>query len=149
VSAQRSFQAPTTCLTKLPPSVDGLQRQLLVGTADGVVRLVALCADGWKLLAAWKPHAAAVCHASVSPSGHCMVSIAEDATCFFFRPAAAADPGGPPQWVPAASGRLPATPSCCCWCGQGQEVLVGTTGGEVLAVTPPPLEEQEDGSSSR
>jgi hypothetical protein len=40
----------------LPVSVDAQQRTTVLGFDDGSIRLLGLCADGWRLLAAVKPH---------------------------------------------------------------------------------------------
>jgi hypothetical protein len=53
---QRQFSSRATCMGMLPVSVDAQQRTAVLGFADGSVRLLRLCADGWRLLAAVKPH---------------------------------------------------------------------------------------------
>jgi hypothetical protein len=43
-------------MAMLPMSADPQQRTAVLGFSDGSVRLLQLCADGWRLLAAVKPH---------------------------------------------------------------------------------------------
>jgi hypothetical protein len=43
-------------MAMLPVSADAQQRTAVLGFADGSVRLLRLCSDGWRLLAAVKPH---------------------------------------------------------------------------------------------
>jgi hypothetical protein len=43
-------------MAMLPPTADPQQRHVLLGFADGSVRLVARCSDGWAVLAEARPH---------------------------------------------------------------------------------------------
>lgn len=52
----RRFVERGTSMAVLPHSVDPAQRTVLLGYANGVVRLVCRCSDGWRLLAASRPH---------------------------------------------------------------------------------------------
>lgn len=54
--AQRRLGTAATCAAVLPASADPQQRTLLLGYADGAVRLARLCNDGWLLLDAARPH---------------------------------------------------------------------------------------------
>lgn len=40
----------------LPVAAEAAQRTAVLGFADGSVRLVRRCSDGWRLLAATRPH---------------------------------------------------------------------------------------------
>lgn len=56
VLQQRKFNSKASCMAMLPISADSQQRTAVMGFADGGVRLVRRCADGWRLLAAARPH---------------------------------------------------------------------------------------------
>lgn len=56
VLQQRCFSSPISSTALLPQAVDPAQRCMLLGYADGCVRLVGRCSDGWEVLAAARPH---------------------------------------------------------------------------------------------
>ncbi|WIA29897.1 hypothetical protein OEZ86_012366 [Tetradesmus obliquus] len=58
---QRQFSSRATCMAMLPVSADAEQRTAVLGFADGSLRLLRLCADGWRLLAAVKPYKVLEC----------------------------------------------------------------------------------------
>ena len=54
------FDKPICSLLRLPSDLDGTSRTVLVGLADGSLRAVLQCADGWKVTASFKPHTGAM-----------------------------------------------------------------------------------------
>ena len=99
-----SFAEPATVLASAPKSVDPTGRIVIVGFADGVVRVLLRCLDGFKTLWVGKPHKDAVTSACVSPDGTYCVTGSKDKTLFFFTtkfPAILAANGqGPPPPKP-------------------------------------------------
>jgi hypothetical protein len=56
VLQQRHFSSAIRSSALLLLAADPLQRCMLLGFADGCVRLVGRCSDGWEVLAAARPH---------------------------------------------------------------------------------------------
>lgn len=56
VNFSRKFNAALTRLVWLPKEYDAEQRTLVAGFADGVIRLLIRCSDGFKLISVLKPH---------------------------------------------------------------------------------------------
>lgn len=51
-----SFDKPIHSMLSLPSDLDPTSRTVLVGFADGVIRALLQCSDGWKVTAIFKPH---------------------------------------------------------------------------------------------
>lgn len=56
VLQQHRFGSGISSMTTLPLAADSEQRCVLLGFADGCVRLVQRCSDGWAVKATVKPH---------------------------------------------------------------------------------------------
>jgi hypothetical protein len=52
---QRQFGTSATCAVMLPVAADPDYRTMVIGFADGCVRVVKRCSDGWCLLDASRP----------------------------------------------------------------------------------------------
>ncbi|KAI8470236.1 MAG: hypothetical protein J3K34DRAFT_459006 [Monoraphidium minutum] len=126
----RRFAAPATCMAVLPP--EGARFCIAVGFADGAVRCLQRCSDGWLLLAAHRPHTAAVVAVAVARGGGRAATVAADGTAFFF------DAPAPESWRPLGFCRLPdGTPSCADWAVGRPALVVGCSSGSVVEVQAP------------
>ncbi|KAG8464582.1 hypothetical protein KFE25_009950 [Diacronema lutheri] len=129
---KQGFAAAATRLALTPKSVDAEQRTVAVGFADGTVRVLQRCADSFKLVGAFKPHAAAVTVLAYSPSGHQFATAGADGVVFFFMADAAYTPIG---FVLVAEGG--AGVSALTWHNDSRRMLVGTTNGCVYELVAP------------
>ena len=127
----RQFPTPATCMALL--EAEGAACRIAVGFADGAVRVLQRAADGWLLLNAMRPHAAALVAMALSPGGGRAATVASDGTVFFFSVANAAD------WQPIGFCRTDAecVPTCASWMPDGQAVALGFGSGLLLLVDAP------------
>jgi hypothetical protein len=129
-----AFGAPATCLALLPDA-DAGPACVAVGFADGCVRRLQRCSDGWALLGAARPHRCRVVALALGRGGRRAAAVAAEGGVFFF------DTPAPERWVPAACCRLPcgaAAPTCADWAADGDHLLVGCSSGVVFEVAAPP-----------
>lgn len=80
----KRFYQPASCMMMLPEHVDDSQRVVLVGFADGMVRVLLRGKSDWKLMGVMKPHKKAVTSIAVSPDGKMLASASKDGSIFFF-----------------------------------------------------------------
>jgi hypothetical protein len=128
----RGFGVGITAFALLPP--EGARCCVALGFADGSLRRVQRCSDGWLLLGASRPHGAAVAVIAVATAAGRAASVAVDGTAFFFD---TADPG---QWRPIGFGRLPCSagvPTCAAWAPGGGQLLVGFNSGLIVEMAAP------------
>ena len=83
-SHSTTFSSAATTLLWVPLSVDVTGSTVVVGFADGVVRLLAVTKESFVLLAAMKPSTEAINCLSYSPDGRSFVSGSVDGSLFFF-----------------------------------------------------------------
>lgn len=50
------FSSGATCTALMPIELEPESRHCIVGFADGTVRVVKRCLNGWKLISVMKPH---------------------------------------------------------------------------------------------
>jgi hypothetical protein len=147
------FGSPATCLALLPPhgGASGGACRVAVGFADGAVRALQLCSDGWALLGAQRPHAAAVVALAAAPDGRLISSVGADNTVFFLdtavgctEPAAsnsALQPVGfvelPPYSVGDPDSSSANHSASCCWSADSARLGVGCATGLVCEIAAP------------
>jgi hypothetical protein len=129
-------------MSVLPTAADPAQRCVVLGFADGCVRLVARCSDGWAVLAAARPHKVAVVCMALSSDGGRLAAVAADGVMFFLQLPLNAAQGQEQQQqqqlVPLLACQLgDASPSCCCWDAEGSKLLVGCSSGVAIEVSVP------------
>ena len=130
-ASSRRFPAGVTCMVEAPASAShqvGKSRAYLLGHADGTLRRVVRCADGWRMTHALKPHKHSVAAICIAPSGDELATVSDDGTVFFFELDAAA-------LTPRALVTLAKEPAAALWLQGG--LVVGCTDGALLRVTPP------------
>jgi len=141
----RSFSAPATCLMQLATVDSSAACRVVVGFGDGAVRQLQRCSDGWLLIAAQRPHRAAVVAIALSTTetGYA-ATVAADGTVFLFNisPQQQRQQQQKQQgsWQPLGFFQLPkevGTPTCADWRPSGQHLLIGSTSGMVLELTAP------------
>ncbi|KAF8073262.1 ABCG35 [Scenedesmus sp. PABB004] len=133
VLQQRQFSSAATAVAVLPAAADAAQRTAVLGFADGTVRVVRRCADGWRLLAVARPHKAAVVSVAVSPDGSRLAAVASDGRAFFFGVASSTG-----ALAPQLACALPGSgPACSCWSPDGARLLVGFSSGVAVEAAPP------------
>ena len=74
-----------TCVAPVPLALDASGRSTLVGFADGIVRVVRRCRDGFRLAASCKPHRSSVTCMGVSPDAKLLATGSDDQTVFLLR----------------------------------------------------------------
>jgi cilia- and flagella-associated protein 44 len=128
----RTFGAAATCLAALPTE-GACGGCFAVGFADGIVRRLQRCSDGWLLLGVDRPHRAPIVAVALAGDRGLVATVAADGTAFFF----AAD--GARSWRPLGSCRLPGgAPTCADWApGHSGGLLVGLASGAVVEVQSP------------
>lgn len=129
---KEAFASAATRLLWAPPSVDAEQKSLVVGFADGTVRVLARCIDAFKLTAAFKPHTGAVSVVAYSPSGHLFVTAGQDGVVFFFMTDEQYSPIGFTRVAEGGAGV-----SALTWHPDSKRLLVGATNGSVFELEAP------------
>lgn len=125
----RRFNTPITSACYLPKIKDEAQRFMIVGFADGMVRVVMRCADDFKLVSVFKPHKSPV--VAMAANGKQLATIAKDGTVFFFKNTT------PSTFTPIAYTSITGRPSCCAWDSRGKALLVGCLTGELIELEAP------------
>lgn len=123
-AASQLFNAPCSCMLWAPPEIDPQQRTLLVGFADGVVRVVALEGSGDSinhvaLKHAFKPHSASVDAMRLTPSADRLVTTCKDGSVFFLTRSEGFN------FAPICFVQLPSAPTAAVWNADGLSVIVG------------------------
>lgn len=139
VLQQRQFSSHISSMSMLTRAADPAQRCVVLGFADGCVRLVARCSNGWAVLAAARPHKVAVVCMAVSSDGSRLAAVAADGVVFFLQlQLHAAKEQEQQQLVPLLACQLGEnSPSCCCWDADGSKLLVGCSSGVAIEVSVP------------
>jgi WD40 repeat protein len=122
------FAAGASCLTWASLNVDTSARTLAVGFSDGTLRVLQVCRDGLRLLAALKPHATGIRHVLYSPDGSLLVTTAADASVFFI--------DATKSYAALGFMQLPAPATAACWAADGASLLV-SHGHELVALAAP------------
>eukprot|EP00879_Flechtneria_rotunda_P013428 GHRR01014020.1.p1 GENE.GHRR01014020.1~~GHRR01014020.1.p1 ORF type:complete len:509 (+),score=176.89 GHRR01014020.1:1264-2790(+) len=129
----RQFQGHASCMAILPAGVDPQQCTAVIGFTDGIMRVVRLCADGWILLAAEKPHKVPITCLALSSDGSKLAAVAENSRIFFFQ----FQPNDG-TLTPQFSCKVPASgPTSCSWSHDGRHLLVGFNTGVAIEVAVP------------
>lgn len=128
----RRFNSPVTATAYMPKPRDETLRYMLLGFQDGVVRIVLRCSDGFKLLAALKPHRAPV--AVLAVDGKHLATIGEDGAVFFFNLSMTIKGT---NVTPIAYTHITGHPSCAAWDSRGKNLVIGCLSGEIYEITAP------------
>mmetsp|Transcript_10653 Transcript_10653/g.18263 ORF Transcript_10653/g.18263 Transcript_10653/m.18263 type:complete len:781 (+) Transcript_10653:113-2455(+) len=128
----RKFNSGGTCLCMVPYGLDPEGRQFAVGFEDGVVRVLARCADEWKLYGAFKPHKGAVTVIAYAPDLSMLATASNDETMFFFDMTDEEKPYKPIGYL-----HVPNKVTALCWSADSSKLLVGCKDGQILEVDTP------------
>ena len=135
----RRFAGSATALQLAPTNVDESGRAAVVGFGDGVVRVLLLCRDGWKLTCVVKPHNGTVTCVQYAPKAPhpgnppYLATAGQDGKVWFFAVAREKGAGLAPVGFFAAPGPV----SAVCWNDTGDSVLVGCETGQVFQCDAP------------
>jgi WD40 repeat protein len=129
------FGTAASCLALLPTARECCC--VAVGFADGAVRRLQRCSDGWALLSATRPHRSRIVALPLTSDSRRAASVAADGTVFFFGVC-----GLTAEWEPLGFCRLlspgdSGTPTCAAWSPDGACLMVGCSSGVVFEVTAP------------
>jgi WD40 repeat protein len=123
-AASQLFNSPCSCMLWAPSEIDSQQRTLLIGFADGVVRVVTLEGDGDSikhvaLKHAFKPHSAAIVAMKLTPSADRLVTACKDGSVFFLTRSEGFN------FTPICFVQLPSPPTTAVWNADGMSVILG------------------------
>jgi len=133
-----SFKAAAKCMSMVPPNVDPLCNTVVVGFADGCVRMLVRKGEAFQLLNVVKPHKDSCEHIAVAPDGSMYASCDSTGQLFFFKYDFASA-----KFVPLVFIELPSRPSNLVWSIDGLKLLL-SCGKEILEVSKPDPSNYDD-----
>ena len=135
-AASQLFNSPCSSMLWAPSEIDPQLRTLLVGFADGVVRVVALEGSGdainhVSLKHAFKPHSTSVVAMKLSSSSDRLVTACKDGSVFFLTRSEGLN------FTPICFVQLPSAPTAVVWNADGLSVIAGCKDGCLYRVHAP------------
>ncbi|CAM6106313.1 unnamed protein product [Calypogeia fissa] len=128
----RKFNAGISSLVWVPLLLDPTANSVIVGFNDGVLRLLSLTDEKWKLNVVFKPHKVEVTAICFTPDAELLATGSKDATIFFFHTT--------DDYRALGFCKVPGPVSSIDWSPTGQDLLVGCSTGQIVELTRPGLD---------
>ncbi|KAJ9448631.1 hypothetical protein DIPPA_70151 [Diplonema papillatum] len=127
-----SYSSGLTCLHWVPLKFDKSGSLLVVGFANGILRVVRRTQTAFELCCAWKPHTESIRAFAFNEDYTWVATVSSAGDIFFFRtPQLAA------EWIPIGESPLPESSPGNSVHWEGDRVVVGQENGNVIAVQRP------------
>lgn len=126
---KRRFTVACTVIIWLPLVVDPCGQSIVVGFADGIIRILQRNKNKWRLSVAVKPHKVGVTGLACSGDGQVLASTSLDGSVFFFH--------CPNSFRPLGYTTVPGSITCLDWSPNSQILLVGCSNGMIKKISRP------------